>query len=180
MDTPQKTLYEVLGVSRHATPQEIKQAFRALSRKYHPDLNPDPEAQKRFQEIVEAYEVLSHPVKRRVYDGKQEPIRSPSDLFKRHPSAIRTSERLRETARSSPKPGKHEVIVREVRSSILKDGGRVWLTIPAMYGREEQDIFLSVPVGQRLARMVCLGEPGYFGGEAGDLFILLIEKKEKP
>ncbi|HBK35111.1 MAG: Heat shock protein DnaJ domain protein [Candidatus Uhrbacteria bacterium GW2011_GWE2_40_58] len=179
MDTPQ-TLYEVLGVSRNATPQELKQAFRALSLQYHPDRNHDPEAQMRFQEIVEAYGVLSHPVRRRVYDGKQELIRSPSDLFKRHPSAIRTSERLRETAQSSSKPGKHLVIVREVPSKILTDGGRVWVVIPAMHGREAQEICLSVPVGHRLARMAHLGEPGYLGGEAGDLFVLLIEKKEKP
>lgn len=61
--------YEVLGVSRNATEKEIKQAYRRLVRQYHPDLNPNnKEAEERFKEIQEAYEVLSEPEKRRLYD----------------------------------------------------------------------------------------------------------------
>ena len=51
--------YEVLGVSRQATDDEIKKAYRALAKKYHPDLNPgDQEAEAKFKEAGEAYEVL--------------------------------------------------------------------------------------------------------------------------
>ena len=61
--------YEVLGVSRDASPEEIKKAFRVLAKKYHPDMNPgDKEAEARFKEVNEAYEVLFDSQKRAQYD----------------------------------------------------------------------------------------------------------------
>src|SRR5262247_2080312 len=61
--------YEVLGVARTATSDDIKKAYRRLARKYHPDVNPgDKSAEARFKEINEAYEVLSDPEKRHKYD----------------------------------------------------------------------------------------------------------------
>ena len=64
--------YEVLGVAREATPDQIKRAYRQLARKHHPDLQPAAErakASERFKEINEAYEVLSDPEKRKKYDA---------------------------------------------------------------------------------------------------------------
>src|SRR3954469_13921484 len=61
--------YEVLGVSRGASEQDIKKAFRRLARELHPDVNShDPDAEDRFKECAEAYEVLSDPERRETYD----------------------------------------------------------------------------------------------------------------
>ena len=61
--------YKTLGVDSNASQDEIKKAYRRLTKRYHPDLNPgDPDAKERFQEINEANEVLSDPEKRKRYD----------------------------------------------------------------------------------------------------------------
>jgi len=62
--------YDVLGVSRDASQDEIKRAFRKLAFKYHPDRNKRPDAEERFKEVSEAYAVLSDPEKRRQYDAQ--------------------------------------------------------------------------------------------------------------
>ena len=68
MATTQRDYYELLGVARTANDAEIKRAFRRLAREVHPDVSDAPDAQERFKEIVEAYEVLSKPEAREVYD----------------------------------------------------------------------------------------------------------------
>ncbi|ERT03809.1 dnaJ domain protein, partial [Lyngbya aestuarii BL J] len=67
--TDYKDYYAILGLSKTATADEIKKAYRRLARKYHPDLNPgDKTAEARFKEVNEAYEVLSDPQNRKKYD----------------------------------------------------------------------------------------------------------------
>lgn len=64
-----KDFYDILQVSRNATEKEIKKAYRGLAKQYHPDANPDdPQAEAKFKVLTEAYEILSDPQKRQIYD----------------------------------------------------------------------------------------------------------------
>lgn len=65
--------YATLGIERDASADEIKKAYRRLARELHPDVNPDPETQERFKEVTAAYEVLSDPEKRQMYDLGHDP-----------------------------------------------------------------------------------------------------------
>src|ERR671937_2025501 len=68
MATVRRDYYDVLGVSRDASDKEIKSAFRRLARELHPDVSEQPDAEERFREAAEAYEVLSKPETRELYD----------------------------------------------------------------------------------------------------------------
>ena len=72
-----ENLYEILGVKKDASDQEIKSAYRKLAKKYHPDVNKTPEAEEKFKQINDAYSVLSDKQKRSNYDNFGDPNGSP-------------------------------------------------------------------------------------------------------
>ncbi|MDN5865554.1 MAG: DnaJ domain-containing protein, partial [Gammaproteobacteria bacterium] len=63
-----KDYYKVMGVARDVSPDELRRAYRKLARKYHPDVSKEADAENRFKEVAEAYEVLKDPDKRKAYD----------------------------------------------------------------------------------------------------------------
>ena len=85
-----RDFYEVLGVSKDASADDIKKAYRKLARKYHPDLNKDnPEAAEKFKECSEAYSVLSDEQKRAQYDQFGMADRKSTRLNSSHPTTSR-------------------------------------------------------------------------------------------
>ncbi|MGH8794070.1 MAG: DnaJ domain-containing protein, partial [Stackebrandtia sp.] len=64
-----KDYYGILGVSRDATPDDLKKAYRKLAREFHPDVNSSEDAQEKFKDINAAFEVLSDPQKRQIVDA---------------------------------------------------------------------------------------------------------------
>lgn len=80
-----KDYYTILGVSRDASQDDIKRAYRRLARKYHPDVSSEPDAEIRFKEIGEAYEVLKDPEKRAAYDNLSTRGYRPGEEFRPPP-----------------------------------------------------------------------------------------------
>lgn len=180
--------YEVLGVPRDADQDTIRRAYRKLAREYHPDLNSDSEAEERFKEIGEAYEVLSDAEKRERYDRlgarwreteREAPDESFEDFFTEQGFGDRTrvefSDDLFEALfgsragrPSGPLRGRDHQALLELSLEDALAGGRRRLTL------EGRDVTVNFPAGVRdgqLIRVAGQGGSGRDGGPPGDLFL---------
>ena len=185
--------YEVLGVPRDADQDTIRRAYRKLARQYHPDVNSDSDAEERFKEIGEAYEVLSDAEKRERYDRlgarwreteREAPEESFEDFFAHQGfgDGIRADfgddlfEALfgaRAGRAAGPLRGRDVEALLELSLEDALTGGRRRLTLD---GRE---VNANFPAGVRdgqLIRLAGRGGAGRDGGPPGDLFLRVVLK----
>jgi len=184
-----KDYYEILGVSKDATAEEIKKAYRNLAKKYHPDTHPgDRQAEAKFKEINEAHSVLHDPKRRREYDlgervifegmpgwqGGPAPggfdaagfgfnVGGMEDLF---------SDLFGGRASRAPRRGTDIEYVLEVDFLHAVKGTEVELTVKR--GGASEKTKVRIPAGVHdgsHVRVAGRGNPGMHGGPAGDLFI---------
>ena len=191
--------YEVLGVSRDATADQIQQAFRTLARKHHPDVNKDPAAEDRFKEVNEAYHVLSDPETRKRYDRFGEDFRQvPEDWEERVGCRCRWLRRRRAIRRAGAlRPGLRRrgggINIEDLFGDMFGGGGGfgpipgadqeavLELTVEEAYRGGKRQISLdgrnygvNIPAGvidgQRI-RLAGEGGRGSGDGPAGDLYL---------
>ena len=188
--------YQVLGLARTATADEIKKAYRKLARKHHPDLNPNnAEAKKKFQEINEANEVLSDPVSRKKYDeyGERWKHAGQYEQVKKEQGARANSSRGfsadpfggggmddEDLFRSMfGGGGGRQVKFRgqDYQTELHLDTGAAYRTHKQTLNVTGKPIRITVPAGvenEQSIRITGQGGPGVNGGPNGDLYITFI------
>lgn len=189
-----KDYYAVLGVTPETPEQEMKRAFRKLARQYHPDVSKLPDAEKRFKEINEAWEVLKDPAKRAEYDrmrqgGWQQAadgFRQPQNDFYSgdHPEDYAYAgggdfseffEQMfgnREHASARPRKGKDIHAKITIPLEIAFSGGAQ--TIQLDSSKQSKTLQVKIPAGVHEGSQIRLkeqGQPGIGGGSQGDLYI---------
>lgn len=163
-----RDFYEVLGVPRTADRDEIQRAYRSLARRYHPDVNKDPQAEERFKEVNEAFSVLSDPGQRARYDRFGEDFRQvPEDWEERVAAGAGAGSGFRGAAGGGPRVrystagfGGEGVDVEDLFGSLFGGAGRMRvpgadqeaelpLTVEEAYRGGRRTVTLAGPDGQR-------------------------------
>ncbi|MCX4978204.1 J domain-containing protein [Streptomyces sp. NBC_00620] len=163
-----RDFYEVLGVPRTADRDEIQRAYRTLARRYHPDVNKDPQAEERFKEINEAFSVLSDPEQRARYDRFGEDFRKvPEDWEERVAAGAGAGSGFRWTAGGDPRARYSTagfegegIDVEDLFGSLFGGAGRMRvpgadqeaelpLTVEEAYRGGRRTVTLAGPAGQR-------------------------------
>ena len=167
--------YEILGVARDANKAEVKTAFRRLARELHPDVNNhDPEAEDKFKQAAEAYEVLSDPERRRVYDSygheglrgngaPQGGFGSVEDIFQAFFGGNFGFE-----VRRGPMRGQDLIHTVEITAIEAMLGAKI--KVPSHEGEREIDLPAGTQPGSQFA-LRGHGMPGANGGPPGDMVI---------
>lgn len=185
-----KDYYKIMGLADNATDKDIKQAYRRLARKYHPDLNKQPEAESQFKELGEAYEVLKDPKKKQEYDHyRQYSAAHQQDSSSHHQQQAWGAyqeggfdadgdffeslfgERFRQSAQ--PATNLHATLtitLEEAFQGVTKE-----LSLSGM-----QNIRVKIPAGVQSGQQLRLagkGHPGKHGTKAGDLYLTIMVAK---
>ncbi|MFN8052738.1 MAG: J domain-containing protein [Acidimicrobiales bacterium] len=190
-----KDYYEILGVKRSATPEEIQRAYRKLARKWHPDVNTDPEAESRFKELSEANDVLSDPETRKKYDAFGADFRKVPDGV--DPNMWARAQRGgngrvdfggaggipnlddllgglfgRGRPEPGPRPGPDQRVDLELSVEDAYHGAERSIRVSGPSGTRTVSVNIPAGVteGQRI-RVRGEGGPGSMGGPSGDLFL---------
>lgn len=197
---PSTDLYQVLGVRREATAEEIRKAYKKLSKKYHPDSNPnDKSAAEKFKEVQEANAVLSDPAKREQYDrfgsvggagGRGQPFQWPPrggesghgevDLGDLFGGGVDLESILggfgggggRRSTRTRARAGDDVALEVEIPFTVAAEGGQH--SVQFRRGSEVERVNVRIPPGVdngSTVRLAGQGEPGIGGGPAGDLML---------
>jgi curved DNA-binding protein len=186
-----KDFYEILGVPKTATPDEIQRSYRKLARTYHPDINKSPDAEERFKEISEAYDVLSDPDQRRRYDNPRESSSADEQWTSGQPwTSYRTSGASdidfdeifgglftgggRAGRGRRPLQGADQEVELTLTVEDAYHGGTRTITLPGPDGRRTFDVTIPAGVveGQRI-RLKEQGGRGSGGAKAGDLYLIV-------
>ncbi|KTD74690.1 DnaJ C-terminal domain-containing protein [Legionella waltersii] len=183
-----KDYYKIMGVQQDASEQDIKMAYRKLARKYHPDISKESDAEERFKEMGEAYEILKDPKKRAEYDqylkykdhqshqqhGHQyqnqphQEFQFDGDLFE---SLFGHSRYQHQPMAGQNYQGKITITLEEAYAGAVKS-----LQVPVDQGQETklQTLNVKIPAGVKSGQQIRLagqGGSGFNGGPRGDLYL---------